>query len=154
MRRKGFTLLELAIVLVVIGLLIALVMRGMTLQSSAKVKRTAGDLRNIHTAVMVYYSKKNIYPGDTTGDGYIDSDAAAWDSLAKYSIAFKKPSPYGTNYKLDTLTVSGTLRNIIKVKLVDPAAKSDIDNLIDDGDTTKGAVFTQSADTTLVYVIE
>jgi prepilin-type N-terminal cleavage/methylation domain-containing protein len=152
MRRKGFTLLELAIVLVVIGLLIALVMRGMTLQSSAKVKRTAGDLRNIHTAVMVYYSKKGTYPGDTDGDGYIDSDAAAWDSLAKYSIAFKKPSPYGTYYVLDSLTVNTVKRNVIRVVVANSDARTEIDNLIDDGASTTGALIAKGD--TLVYVIE
>ncbi|MDI6851757.1 MAG: prepilin-type N-terminal cleavage/methylation domain-containing protein [bacterium] len=153
MRRKGFTLLELAIVLVVIGLLIALVMRGMTLQSSAKVKRTAGDIRNIHTAVMVYYGKKGVYPGDTDQDGFIDNDADAWDSLAHYSIAFKKPSPYGTDYKLDTLTVSSVKRNVVRVSVPDADARTEIDKLIDDGFPTSGALITVGTDT-LVYVIE
>uniref|UniRef100_A0A7V3ZW65 Prepilin-type N-terminal cleavage/methylation domain-containing protein n=1 Tax=candidate division WOR-3 bacterium TaxID=2052148 RepID=A0A7V3ZW65_UNCW3 len=153
MRRKGFTLLELAIVLVVIGLLIALVMRGMALQSSAKVKRTAGDIRNIHTAVMVYYSRKGAYPGDTDADGFIDNNNAAWDSLAKYSIAFKKPSPYGTEYVLDSLTVNTIKRNVIRVVVPYADARTEIDQLIDDGSATAGALITISPDT-LVYVIE
>ncbi len=149
MRRKGFTLLELAIVLVVIGLLIALVVRGVTLQSSARVKRVAADIRNIHTAVMVYYSKKGVYPGDTDGNGLIDNSTAGWDSLAAYNIAFNKPSPYGTNFILG----SRNNRNVIEVVVPNAEDRTEIDKILDDGVLTSGALTLISPDT-LSYIVE
>ncbi len=149
MRRKGFTLLELAIVLVVIGLLIALVVRGITLQSSARVKRVAADIRNVHTAVMVYYSKKGVYPGDTDGDGLIDNNAAGWDSLAAYNIAFNKPSPYGTYYLLG----SRNSRNVIDVVVSNAEDRTEIDEILDDGVLNSGALKLIAPDT-LSYIIE
>jgi len=101
---------------------------------------------------MVYYSRKGAYPGDTDADGFIDNDATAWDSLAYYSIAFKKPSPYGTDYKLDTAYVNSVNRNVIKVVVPYADARVEIDKLIDDGTTAAGALITRQD--TLVYVIE
>ncbi|MFM6979393.1 MAG: prepilin-type N-terminal cleavage/methylation domain-containing protein [Methylophilaceae bacterium] len=45
--QSGFTLIELAIVLVIIGLLLGGVLKGQELISSAKVKNLANDFRNI-----------------------------------------------------------------------------------------------------------
>jgi len=149
MRRKGFTLLEMAIVLVVIGLLIALVMRGVVLQRGAKVKRTASDIRNIHTAVMIYYERKGVYPGDSDGNGLIDNNTMAWDSLAYYNIAYQKNSPYGTPYVLS----NRNNKNVIRVVVPDADDRAEIDRILDDGALTTGALILVAPDT-LVYTMD
>jgi prepilin-type N-terminal cleavage/methylation domain-containing protein len=46
-KQSGFTLIEIAIVLVIIGLLLGGVLKGQELINSAKVKNLATDFRNI-----------------------------------------------------------------------------------------------------------
>ncbi len=46
-QQTGFTLIELAIVLVIIGLLLGGVLKGQELINSAKVKNMATDFKNI-----------------------------------------------------------------------------------------------------------
>ena len=57
MRRKGFTLVELLIVIVVIGVLSTMMMLSSTeAVSSAKATTIISDLRNIKTAVLAWYT--------------------------------------------------------------------------------------------------
>ncbi|MEO0247269.1 MAG: prepilin-type N-terminal cleavage/methylation domain-containing protein [candidate division WOR-3 bacterium] len=153
MRRKGLTLLEMAIVLVVIGLLIGLVMRGVVLQRGAKVKRVASDIRNIHTAVMIYYERNGKYPGDTDNNGTINNNNQAWTDLQNANLAYRKPSPYGTDYVFDTLAVGTSVRNIIRVAVPDGDDRTEIDKILDDGVLTSGAVQLISPDT-LYYILD
>jgi prepilin-type N-terminal cleavage/methylation domain-containing protein len=51
-QQTGFTLIELAIVLVIIGLLLGGVLKGQELINSAKVKNMAADFKN--TQVYIY----------------------------------------------------------------------------------------------------
>jgi prepilin-type N-terminal cleavage/methylation domain-containing protein len=53
-KQSGFTLVEIAIVLVIIGLLLGGVLKGQELINSAKVKNFAGDIRNISTFIYAY----------------------------------------------------------------------------------------------------
>jgi prepilin-type N-terminal cleavage/methylation domain-containing protein len=62
--QSGFTLVEIAIVLVIIGLLLGGVLKGQELINSAKVKNLAGDFRAIPTFVYAYQDKYRRLPGD------------------------------------------------------------------------------------------
>lgn len=146
--RKGFTLLELAIVLVVIGLLIGLIIRGVVLTRGARVKRVASDLRAIQTAVMIYYERNNAYPGDTDSDGLIDDNTAAWNALSSQNIAYQKPNPFGGTY---TLGNDGT-NNTITFTVDNSTTAQEIDNIIDDGNTATGAL--TFSGTTGTYIID
>lgn len=61
---SGFTLIELAIVLVIIGLLLAGVLRGQELINSAKVKNLANDFKNIPVYLYAYQDRFRAIPGD------------------------------------------------------------------------------------------
>lgn len=63
-RQSGFTLVEIAIVLVIIGLLLGGVLKGQELINSAKVKNIATDFRNIPLFVYGYQDKFKALPGD------------------------------------------------------------------------------------------
>ncbi len=62
--QSGFTLIEIAIVLVIIGLLLGGVLKGQELINSAKVKNLATDLRNIPVYIYGYQDKYKALPGD------------------------------------------------------------------------------------------
>jgi prepilin-type N-terminal cleavage/methylation domain-containing protein len=63
-RQSGFTLVEIAIVLVIIGLLLGGVLKGQELINSAKVKNMAVDFRNIPLFIYGYQDKFKALPGD------------------------------------------------------------------------------------------
>jgi prepilin-type N-terminal cleavage/methylation domain-containing protein len=62
--QSGFTLIEIAIVLVIIGLLLGGVLKGQELINSAKVKSFATDFRNIPVFIYGYQDKFRALPGD------------------------------------------------------------------------------------------
>ena len=62
--QKGFTLVEIAIVLVIIGLLLGGVLKGQELINSAKVKNIASDFRNVQVMIYGYQDKFRKLPGD------------------------------------------------------------------------------------------
>src|SRR5450759_5282978 len=64
--QSGFTLIEIAIVLVIIGLLLGGVLKGQELINSAKVKNLATDFRNIPLFIYGYQDKFKALPGDDT----------------------------------------------------------------------------------------
>ncbi|MDR2188856.1 MAG: prepilin-type N-terminal cleavage/methylation domain-containing protein [Azonexus sp.] len=63
-RQTGFTLVEIAIVLVIIGLLLGGVLKGQELINSAKVKNFANDFRTIPLFIYGYQDKYRALPGD------------------------------------------------------------------------------------------
>lgn len=65
--QSGFTLIEIAIVLVIIGLLLGGVLKGQELINSAKVKNLATDFRNIPVYIYGYQDKFKALPGDDPG---------------------------------------------------------------------------------------
>ena len=63
-RQGGFTLVEMAIVLVVVGLLLGGIFKGQELIASAKVKNFAQDFRTIPLYVYGYQDRFRALPGD------------------------------------------------------------------------------------------
>ena len=63
-KQTGFTLIELAIVLVIIGLLLGGVLRGQELINSAKVKNMARDFQNVQVYMYGYQDRFRVLPGD------------------------------------------------------------------------------------------
>jgi prepilin-type N-terminal cleavage/methylation domain-containing protein len=63
-RQAGFTLVEIAIVLVIIGLLLGGVLKGQELINSAKVKNFAQDFRTVPLFIYGYQDKFRALPGD------------------------------------------------------------------------------------------
>ena len=63
-RQSGFTLIEIAIVLVIIGLLLGGVLKGQEMINSAKVKNIANDFRQIPVYIYGYQDRFRAIPGD------------------------------------------------------------------------------------------
>ena len=101
-QQSGFTLVEIAIVLVIIGLLLGGVLKGQELINSAKVKSLASEFRAIPTFIYGYQDRFRSLPGDdrdptrvggikastggqVQGNGVIEG---AWDSEAQTDESF------------------------------------------------------------------
>lgn len=120
-RQRGFTLIEIAIVLVIIGLLLGGVLKGQELITNAKIKRVNNDFNGIGAAVYSYLERYNALPGDDdkantrwtdaakgSGDGKIDGawitdtttveSRTAWDHLRRSNLIGGGEGPsYPTN---------------------------------------------------------
>ncbi len=70
---RGFTLIEMAIVLVIIGIIIGAVVKGQDLVDNAKSKQFASKLQAWQIALNTYYDRKGRYPGDDDRNGIIAS---------------------------------------------------------------------------------
>jgi len=62
--QKGFTLVEIAIVLVIIGLLIGGILRGRTFIENAKIKSVIKNAESITAAIYAYQDRYGFLPGD------------------------------------------------------------------------------------------
>ncbi len=65
--KKGFTLIEMAIVLLVLGILAGVVLRNIGGQSAvARDTRRVGDLKNVSNYLATYLGKFGVFPTSTT----------------------------------------------------------------------------------------
>lgn len=63
-RQHGFTLIEIAIVLVIIGLLLGGVLKGQELINQAKIKKINNDFESMAALVYAYQDRYKVLPGD------------------------------------------------------------------------------------------
>ncbi len=66
-KQKGFTLVEIAIVLVIVGLLIGGVMKGQEMINNTKLKRIQTDNAGIAAVMLFYRDRYMQIPGDDGG---------------------------------------------------------------------------------------
>src|SRR5450830_1157087 len=70
-KQAGFTLVEIAIVLVIIGLLLGGILKGQEMIVQAKVKNSITDFSGVSAAFYGYQDRYRAIPGD-------DKDAGRW----------------------------------------------------------------------------
>lgn len=63
-KQQGFTLVEIAIVLVIIGLMIGGVLKGQEMITNAKVSRVENDYKGVSAAILAYQDRYGVLPGD------------------------------------------------------------------------------------------
>jgi len=77
-RRAGFTIIELLMVLIIIGLLAGLgLMKYIDLKATARTSALAGDVRSIELAVLNYYADFETWPAET-GAGAVPTGLASF----------------------------------------------------------------------------
>lgn len=146
--KRGFTLVEIAFVVVIIGLLtvlaIPLVVRA---RDNARAARFISDLRNAVHAFELYAIQTGYYPTDS-GPGVKppemseELDRTLWD----------KTTPIGGNWDWSVDQGSYYAGVAVVGAVVPPALLQAIDSRIDDGDLSNGQFQGSGGD--VVYIIE
>ena len=67
---KAFSLIELSIVLIIIGLLVAGVTGGQSLIESAKIRNLANEIDGWRKALLIFKVRNDRWPGDLDNDGF------------------------------------------------------------------------------------
>src|SRR5688572_6821667 len=67
--QKGFTLVEIAIVLVIIGLLLGGILKGQEMITQAKIKNVIADFSGVSAAYHGYQDRYRAIPGDDPNAG-------------------------------------------------------------------------------------
>ena len=98
-KQTGFTLIELAIVLVIIGLLLGGVLRGQELINSARVKNLTRDFQNTQVYLYTYQDRFRAIPGDDAqANNHVAGGTLATNgTLGNARIEGAWNSPPGTN---------------------------------------------------------
>ena len=162
-KQSGFTLIEIAIVLVIIGLLLGGVLKGQEMMSNAKIKRIANDFNGISAAAFSYLDRYSAFPGDDPnanarwgltngdGDGVIDAGEQpdVWEQLRASGLVS------GTGNISPTHAFGGTIQlqdggngingTVICMITMPGKTAEIIDRQIDDGVGNTGE-FRQAAD--------
>jgi general secretion pathway protein G len=124
--RKGFTLIEMLIVIAIVGTLSSLVLVGLgPVQRQGRDARRLSDLKQTQTALELYYTKNGAYPTSISWEGL--TTAIVGGGIGVKSIP-KDPSPART-YRYGS---DGT-SYVLGAELEDannPNLKEDVDGLL------------------------
>ena len=162
LRQRGFTLVEIAIVLVIIGLLLGGVLKGQGLIDSARVKNIIQQSTSLTAAVNAYQDKFRALPGDdvqgtshapgATGNGNGDGQIAEYQ-LAPQHLALSGFITGSFNGSTDFMTsaqggavyiyndvVGGRGGNGVRLDNLPDSFAEQVDSKLDDGKFNTGSV--------------
>ena len=93
--QKGFTLVEIAIVLVIIGLLLGGILKGQEMITQAKIKNVVNDFNGITAAINSYQDRYKALPGDdlNAATRWQNPLAISGDAMSVRICAMFRPSP-------------------------------------------------------------
>jgi len=116
--KSGFTLVEIAIVMVIIGLLVGGILKGQAMIENAKVRRVTEDMEGLRAATFAFLDRFGMYPGDENavgippGDGNDGNNNGQFNETDGWEIEDLRLAGLlsGTGTALPTHAFGGTLR--------------------------------------------
>ena len=157
---KGFTLVEMAIVLIVIGIILGMVFKGRQLIDGAKVKSLQSNYTKIEAAVNTFYDRYGYYPGDGCGnvtnitsissckgtkDGRLtnlNEQNAFWILLIDITGILPKSERKAINgNEWSVVYTSASGKNYLQVTSMDTRYVCVLDKKIDDSDSDTGNIY-------------
>lgn len=132
--QKGFTLVEIAIVLVIVGLLIGGILKGQEMVKSGKVKKSSKQMEQLVAAINSYQDKTGKLPGtvSATNDVLEDLDSA------KLITGKSQKNAFGGD--LTAVYAAGTGKITITSNDIPDYVAYKIDKGMDDGVGTTGDI--------------
>ena len=157
---SGFTLIEMAIVLVIIGLILGAILKGQEMIKNAKIKRLKADIDSIVAAAYSYQDRFGFLPGDDpnadarfgngcTGNGngvvygnneylcfwkdLIDAGFISGNANGTSEAEVAKKDPFGTYYEIRYGSVHGKRGQYIEAANIPLDVIEPLDVKYDDG---------------------
>jgi prepilin-type N-terminal cleavage/methylation domain-containing protein len=170
--QAGFTLVEIAIVLIIIGLLIGGIIQGQAMIQNARVKRLVSDFDGMRAAVLTFQDRFSQLPGDEnnantpTGDTNNGDADGLFDETDGWEIADLRlagiipgtgltlpQNAFGGTLSVDNVDIDGNgADNYIVLTNIPAEVCQEIDTKYDDGVDDTGAIragAAYTADTTI-----
>lgn len=85
-KQQGFTLIEIAIVLVIIGLLVGGVLQGQELINNSRVKQATKDINGTAAAVFAYQDRYGRIPGDDGPAATLTARGTSWAAVTAGNV--------------------------------------------------------------------
>lgn len=169
--QRGFTLVEIAIVLVIVGLVLGGVLKGQEMIRGAKIKNIQNEAQTIISAAGTYRDRYNALPGDDNtsavataagdtgdGDGQIETDenGAFWAQLRqagllKGSGATPPSHAFGGQITISQNPFTNGQGSFVCFLAIPGDVADILDRQNDDGIPNQGAI--QGDDAETVYII-
>ena len=92
-KQTGFTLVEIAIVLVIIGLLLGGILKGQEMITQAKIKNVVADFSGISAAYYGYQDRYRAIPGDDPGAATRWTGAGSGDGNGQVAGLYNSQTP-------------------------------------------------------------